>query len=383
MKIAFVTTQTLEGSTVLGRVMPLAQELARRHEVHVLVHGGIEGVLEEVKVHFIGHDPFTRSDFGKRRLAGWQLILRMLKNSWQAVVILRQIKPDAVVIVKSLPENVVAVRLWQILGGRGKIILDVDDFELMANRLTSLWQRAAVHWASRRGAAMATQIVAATPFLVDHFEQLTGGKKKVVMIPTGTDPSAPAKAGAPPLRKGRQLLYLGSVSITSGHRVDMLPGILAVVRKDFSDATLTIAGSGDDIALLKEQFAQRGLEAAVTWHGRFTEGELPVLLGGQPILIDPVDGSIANRAKSSFRVLISAAFGLPVITSDIGIRPYLLPQHLHSRFFAIPGDIQNYAEKIISLLKTPLADEQRSQMQQQAKQFFWPKLAQDYEKLLL
>ena len=50
MKIAFVTTQTLAGSTNIGRILPLAEQLSADHDVHVLVHqnapaGKTPGVL--------------------------------------------------------------------------------------------------------------------------------------------------------------------------------------------------------------------------------------------------------------------------------------------------------------------------------------------------
>lgn len=407
MKIAFVTTQTLEGSTVIGRVLPLARELAPRHEVHVVVHGlteaapdlprglhrnycgkSVRGFLQR---HYVGRDPFRRSQSGKQRLRGWRLVWRVLANAWQVAMTLRRVKPAAMVIVKPLPENVLAALLYSApwffrRQRRPKIVLDVDDFELAANKLASLAQRAAVHWAARRGSALADVVVAATPFLADHFEQLTGGRKRVVMIPTGISvgqlatPAGEREVGSP---AALNLLYLGSVSIGSGHRVDLLPDVLAAVRQQYPLATLVIAGSGDDVAALKKSFSELHQEIAVTWRGRFTSNQVAELVASRPIILDPVDASITNRAKSSFRVALAAAAGVPVVTSDIGIRPHWLPADLHERFFAKPADSADYARKIVSLWQRPITEAERQRMREYARQFSWGQLAGQYEKLLI
>ena len=166
MMITFVTTQTLAGSTVIGRVLPLARELAKDHEVHVLVHGKVpENSDDQVHFHATGQDPFTRTSAGKKRLQGIALVLRLTWNAIQSALTLSSLKPDVIIITKSLPENVLGTWLAKLIAAPKKVILDVDDFELTANVTTSLIQRAAIHWAERTGAKLADQIVTATPFL--------------------------------------------------------------------------------------------------------------------------------------------------------------------------------------------------------------------------
>jgi glycosyltransferase involved in cell wall biosynthesis len=263
-------------------------------------------------------------------------------------------------------------------GSQPRIILDVDDFELTANVLTSINQRAVIHAAERLGARIAYSIVTATPFLKDHFEQLTANRKSVTMIPTGV--SAPAFTLPP--AQGTTLLYLGSISQSSGHRVDMLPDILKEIRQQIPEATLLVAGSGDDDDALKQTFAARDLLHAVNWHGRFTLNDLPKLLATAALLIDPVDSSITNRAKSSFRTCIAAATGRAIVTSDIGIRPYLVPVRFHTRFFAFPGDVHAYADKSIALLRNPLTPAEILQIQEHARTYHWTALAAQYQTIL-
>ena len=97
MKIAFITTQTAAGSTVIGRVLPLARQLATQHDVHVVVHqDGKQGTDAGVSLHYAGSDPFTRqSDGTKKRAGGLQLVITMLRNVLAHLTVLRHIQPDA------------------------------------------------------------------------------------------------------------------------------------------------------------------------------------------------------------------------------------------------------------------------------------------------
>ncbi|MEX1112794.1 MAG: glycosyltransferase [Candidatus Andersenbacteria bacterium] len=379
MKIVFVTTQALTGSTVVGRVLPFAEEIAASHNVYVFAHEGDTQPPKGITVEYVGKDPFTRSSNGKRRLKGIALIARMIVNAWRTLLMLVHVQPDVAIIVKPLPQNVLATYVWRLFNTKRKVILDVDDFELTANSLSSVYQRAAIHWSERTGSRIASTIACATPFLQDHFRQLTTDAKQVELIPTPL-PIQVSPISNTPSRP--TLLYIGSVSITSGHRVDLLPEILEQVRRDIPEATLTIAGSGDDVASLEQLFAERRLQDAVQWTGRFSPQDVGDLLQTASVVLDPIDGSIVNRAKSSFRVAASAASGVPVVTSNIGIRPLLLPQKLHERFFAEPGSAAAYATRVIDLLKHPLSDEDRSNMVDHSKDHSTEKLSEAYEKLL-
>lgn len=383
MKIAFVTTQSAVGSTVMGRIVPLALFISKHHEVHLFIHTtpGITLIsLPTLQVHIIGNNPFVLSLTGKKRMRGGKLLMRIMQNVFGTVVALTRVDPHAVVIAKPLPQNVLAVRLWSQFQKKRTIVLDVDDFELSANVLRSLTQRAAIHWSERQGSVLANRIIAATPFLADHFEQLTQRKKHIEIIPTGI-PTV-ASVGLRKLTTGISLLYVGSTTIASGHRVDLLPKILERIAQLYPDTMLTIAGGGDDSELLKQQFAARGVKNNVIWYGRFTIHDVQKLLHKADIILDPIDAGIANRAKSSFRTSLAAMAGIPLVTSDIGIRPYLVPQQLHSHFFAAPGDYKSYTEKILAFREQPLTSDQRRTMIQHIQQYTWQRLSQQYMALI-
>jgi len=379
MKIAFATPLAATASTILGRTIPVAKELAAvGHDVHVLVlSGATQPTISDLTFHTIGNEPFIRTAAGKQRLSGLRLVSNMLGSAWRMAWHLRKLQPDVVILVKTLPTSVTGVWLWRLLGGRGRIILDMDDFELAANHLSSILQRAFVHLAERRAIALADSIVVATPFLLDHAKQLAKPDQKVTLIPTGLSTVDATDVTGDRL----QLVYLGSISLKSGHRVTLLPDILAKVRKHYPGLLLIMAGDGDDVQMLKNAFAKLNLETAVRWVGRFDANHITSLLSTKTIIIDPVDSSIEARAKSSYRVAVATSLGLAVVTSNIGIRPTLLPESLHDRLFALPDDSQDYAKKIVNLCDTPLTDLEQLSLRNHSEQFTWEKLARQYISL--
>ena len=374
MKIAFVTTQSANGSTLIGRTLPVAKYIASKHEVHLLAFAPLPAVAG-LTCHATGRDPFTRTRHGKKRLRSWPLLFNMLSSALSIAWHLGRINPDRVVIVKTLPHNVLGVRLWHLAHPRRRVIIDVDDFELTANRLTSFWQRASIHWAQRCAAHLSSHVITATPFLSDYFSNLRPAAA-VTLIPTGLDPIAPPVYSAQP-----HLAYFGSLSISSGHRVDFLAEILSVTLKSFPHAKLIIAGTGDDEHALKESFVSLGIAQSVIWHGRFSQTDIPMLIKNTAIIVDPIDSSVANRAKSSFRVLLAASVGLPVVTSDVGLRPMLLPSSLHHRFFADPTPA-SMTSQIVNLLTNPLSPADRQLLVSHTAPYYWSRLAHDYQCIL-
>jgi glycosyltransferase involved in cell wall biosynthesis len=162
----------------------------------------------------------------------------------------------------------------------------------------------------------------------------------------------------------------------------MLPSILEKIKEKIPNIALTIAGSGDDEQSLRQEIAKRRLEKHVRFLGRFSPHKAASLLKDTAILIDPIDNSLTQRAKSSYRVALAGSHGVAAVSSNIGIRPLLLPLHLHERFFATANDPASYAEKIISLIRRPLTPEDQTCMREHAKCYLWETLAPAYEEFI-
>lgn len=380
MHIAFATTLAAHGSTVSGRVVPLASQLSSLgHQAHILImHGPDVPSVPGPVFHTVGSEPFTRTPGGKIRRRGLGLVANMLRAALGTTWKLWQIDPGVIVLVKPLPANTFGTLLYTWLRPDTSVILDADDFELTANVLPSFAARAAIGWSSRLAVHLAKHIVVATPFLQDHFTNLGNGKKPVSLIVTGhnfTDQTVTQEPSA-------ALSYIGSVSTASGHRVDMLPAIVTTVTRAVPAARLLIAGDGDDVSRLKDAFRQAGVVDRVTWHGRFSDKDMQQLIAQSSVIIDPVDASVTARAKSSFRAMLCLAYGLPLVTSNVGIRSILIPPQFHDRFFAIPADPADYAKKIIALIRQPLTSAQRQVLRDAATRYAWSALARQYERIL-
>lgn len=380
MRIAFATTQSAAGSTIVGRILPLAMNFAARgHEVHLLLlYPATLPPAAGVAFALVGREPFVRTPSGKKRQRGLPLLLTTVRAVLGTAARLAVIRPDVVVISKPLPVNVTGVWLYRLFR-KVKVVLDADDFELTANVLTSLWQRAAIHAAERLALRFVSRIVVATPFLIDHFQGLGRDRSDMALIVTGY--TAPPTPSAAP-RGEPTMLYLGSLSLSSGHRVDLLPEMLEVVRQSFPNVKLIIAGEGDDRSVLYRAFNQRNLLDQVEWVGRFDAQAVPHLVGQSQVMIDPVDTSITARAKSSFRVALALAYGRSVITSNVGIRAELIPLKLQAACFALAGDARAYGRAAAAQLARPLSPSQADALRNAARRYTWEKLAHDYLALL-
>src|SRR3989344_6543874 len=213
MHIAFITTQSHLQSTLVGRVIPLANELqSKGHTVTVLGHSDSPTNSPYPNFVITGPNPFSRTETGKKRRSGIALIAIMKIGAMRAAWNLIRIRPDVIIIVKPLPENTLAVALAKLVLWNSKVILDSDDFELFANKISSSLERSAIHLSERIASSIASHIIVATPFLLDHMKQLTGGRKNVTLIPTGLDIPSGARHDEPHCA----IAYIGSVSVSSG-----------------------------------------------------------------------------------------------------------------------------------------------------------------------
>ncbi|OGY37037.1 MAG: hypothetical protein A3E36_00400 [Candidatus Andersenbacteria bacterium RIFCSPHIGHO2_12_FULL_45_11b] len=395
MKIVFVTTQSHAQSTLIGRIIPIAKELGKKgNAVTVLVHGEDlsfprkrestslthgSPIKSGMTFRITGKNPFTRTATGKKRKSGLFLAVLLFANAIRSALAIIKIHPDVIIIVKPFPENVFAVSLARFFIPNSKIVLDVDDFELFANVLSSPIERAVLHWSERKASWLAMHTIAATPFLHDHMQAVSNQKNPITLIPTPYSP--PAVLISNP--SSYTLLYIGSVSQSSGHLVGMLPNILQEVRKEIPDTTLLIAGTGDDETMLKNRLEKLGLQDAVTWSGRFIDTDIPNIIAQSAVIIDPIDDSIVNRAKSSFRAMLAITAGMPIITSNIGIRPIIIPHQFHERFFVQAGDEQLYAQGIIRVLRNPLNNSEISVLHSASEKYSYEASAKMYYNCLV
>lgn len=350
MKILFLATLSPDRPTIIGRTVPLAEELAtHRHDVSIVTLGSSTPPSSNFSVRMSVVGPALRDTSARPSLP---TILGRLRAGTRALkMAVRHAAADVVVLVKPHPQNVFALSET-----RARIILDADDDELWASRITPL-ERWFMRTVERRAVSRTHAVTACSPALVDHYMSLAG-IRPVVLLPTGIRPS---DTTVPNLRMMFQIppdapiiLYIGSLSRSSGHRVDVLLETWDLMADRHHDARLVIAGDGIDAAELRQRAGRLTHGAHVHFLGGYAAEAAEGLARQATVLVDPVDDSPATRAKSSSRTLLALRTGVPIVTGDVGIRRLLLPLSLHRWALVPPSDTDRFLASLLYAL-TPEA----------------------------
>ncbi|MDP3685892.1 MAG: hypothetical protein Q8R32_03610, partial [bacterium] len=116
--------------------------------------------------------------------------------------------------------------------------------------------------------------------------------------------------------------------------------------------------------------------------GRFTPPEDIAIAREVDLLVDPVDRSLANEAKSSHRVLLALATGTPIIAGAVGIRTHLLPPTLHATCLYDPDNASALAPVLARGLEPHTKHQFRAQTRDLVDQWTWPVLGEQFVRLL-
>ncbi|MDA8078245.1 MAG: glycosyltransferase family 4 protein [Nitrospiraceae bacterium] len=165
------------------------------------------------------------------------------------------------------------------------------------------------------------------------------------------------------------VLYIGRLHVKN-KGIDVLLSSIKIIGE-----RLVLAGRGKDEHRLKEMTKRLGL-AKVEFAGFITEEEKIALLRKDCILVLP------SRFEGwGIVVLEAAAFGRPVIVSDIPELRYAVDGGFGLSFKT--GDAGDLAEKIQVLLDNePLRKEMGLRALEYAGNFTWDEIAERYEKFL-
>lgn len=340
MNVLVITALPPERASFVGRIIPLARALHRAdHHVEILTLSGAT------------RPPFTETFTDTRGFAisvvgpnirPTAVTTPTIGSAWRRYHIghralagaLSERRADVIVLEKPQPQNT-GPALSFARARDVPILLDADDFEPAASRFPF-----PVRWAMRtldcRAARAAAVITACSPFLVAHYRRLNP-RTRVELLPTGIDlpsniPPAHLRARLKLPQDVSIVLYVGSLSLSSGHRVDLLLNAWSRLRLDQrGNAHLVISGNGIDAERLRARVARdAALKSRVHFIGRFTPPEDIALAREADLLVDPVDQSLTAEAKSSHRTMLALATGTPIVTGAVGVRLVLLPPALHS-----------------------------------------------------
>jgi glycosyltransferase involved in cell wall biosynthesis len=282
-----------------------------------------------------------------------------------------------VVLAKAHPQNTYAARKTQRI-----VVLDADDDEVQGSRLTAP-ERLLMHVVERSAAKRARLITTCSPALTHRYRSLPGSAV-VECIPTsiqntkGSDaPDIRAILSIP--QTAQIVMYIGSVAIQSGHRVDHVLDVWDEVAEHLPDAHLVIAGDGIDLERIKLKAAHH---PRIHSMGRFPSSHAIPFTRQATVLIDPADRSPQAEAKSSSRVLYALVTGTPIVAAQGGIREIILPRSLHSRFLYNPDDLSTLTDSIQKAVLPETADMFRQETSGLWEQWSWDAIGKRFCSLL-
>lgn len=141
----------------------------------------------------------------------------------------------------------------------------------------------------------------------------------------------------------------------------------ARIKKEFSQARLSIAGTGPELASLEKQVINLKLEKSITFTGRLSPEKMAQLYRNADVMLNA--STVDNTPNS---IIESLACGTPVVTTNAGGIPKLVTNQYDAILVDI-GDDKNMAEQTIALLKN---EEQRTKLIENGLntigKFYWP-----------
>ena len=147
----------------------------------------------------------------------------------------------------------------------------------------------------------------------------------------------------------------------------------AQVRQQHAGARLTVAGSGPELAALRQRAAELGLADAVHFAGRIDNADISALYGSADVMLNP---STADNMPIS--ILESMASGVPVVSTDAGGIPDLV-EHGRTGLLVPVGDHQAMAQAALKVLSdASLRTLLREQGLQEAARYAWPRVREHW-----
>lgn len=393
MNVLFVAALPPERSSMVGRIFPLARAVHERgHDVRLLTLSGstlppfqTDTARNGVTLRTVGPNIRATGVDAPSVIQTWR---RFRAGQSALADALESESADIVILTKPQLQNT-APTLAFARARRTPLLLDADDFEPAASRFPLLMHMH-MQGLDQRAARAARVITACSPFLVEYYRRLNP-HAQVEFIPTGIT----VPAGVPPIRLRERLgiaadakvvLYVGSLSVSSGHRVDLLLEAFAALlekRSGTFSAHLVLAGDGLDEARLRQRVTRNAeLRTRVHFLGRFTPPEDIALAYDADLLVDPVDRTRTAEAKSSHRLMLALAAGTPIITGAVGVRPVLVPQALHALCLYDPARRGDLTAALARGLEPATKDVFRRHTYGLLDQWGWDTLGKRFTELL-
>jgi glycosyltransferase involved in cell wall biosynthesis len=198
-------------------------------------------------------------------------------------------------------------------------------------------------------------------------------KKNITIIPNGVDTKlfSPQKKVLP----YHNILSVGRLVYKNG--TDVLIKAFAVIKKKYSDSTLTICGMGEGQYELSKLANRLGVSDSVVFTGNVDYGALPVYYGNASVFVRP------SRSEGFGNSFVEAmACGVPIIGTRVGGIPDFLVNN-ETGLFCKTNNPQHLAGQMIRLLEDrDLYTKIKHQGEDLVKHYDWSVITKKYVKAL-
>ncbi|MEK6834942.1 MAG: glycosyltransferase family 4 protein [Nanoarchaeota archaeon] len=393
--ITFFVNQSLDSPTGIGRYFPIAKNLVKLgHRVNILaLHHDFSSLKEKnfikegVNVYYVGQMQVLKKGDKKIYLSRNKLIKTVLSSTFNMCLKGLKLKSDILYVSKPQPINGTAAFINKILKGK-KLFVDCDDYEAKSNRFSSFMDKYAFVFFENNLPKIADKVTIHNNFLIEKYKNLGINKKKIFYLPNGVDLDRFKKINKKlilniknkfKLKNKKIILYFGSLSLKSGHSVDLLIKAFEIVNKKIKNSVLLLVGGGEDIDLLKEKAKNLN---SVIFVGRVNQEEIPSYIKISDVTVDPVYDTLPNKCRSPLKMIESMVMGVPVITGDVGDRK-IIADNGKAAIIVKAGDEKLLASSIIEILKNKKLSKRLSKHGLQiVKKYDWKKLTFTLNKII-
>lgn len=390
MKITYLMTQDIDSPAGVGRVFPLAREMAARghHPTILALHPDFDSLQERqferqgVTVQYVSQMHVRKRGSRKTYFSPAQLTGIVLAATNRLTRAALHTPADILHIIKPHPMNSIAGLIAR-RRSKGALVVDCDDLEVANNRFAGAWQKKVLGYFERHVPRQADAVTTHNSILRQYLQDAGVPDERIYDLPNGVDTERFDRITAREVQAIRQRFglvdrkvvgYIGSLSTTS-HPIEILLQAFARLQLDCPESRLLIVGGGEDYLNLQGKTHQMGLDASVVFTGRIPPDQIPPFYAACDVVVDPVEDDLVGKTRLPIKLFESWAAGIPFITADVGDRRRVMGDP-PAGMLVPPGDPLALSQAISKVLHEPELREgliQRSA--QRADDYTWQKIA--------
>ncbi len=184
------------------------------------------------------------------------------------------------------------------------------------------------------------------------------------------------RLGPERVQDGRGVSIVITRNLEAVYGIDTAIRAAAILRNEFPDLVVSIAGAGPHRAALEKLTADLRLENVIRFTGRLAPAEIAALYAQADIVLNP--SRVDNTPTS---LLEAAASGVPIVSTNVGGVPYMV-EHERTAWLVPPDAPEAMAHAVVQVLRDlGLRRRLRENGVELANSCSWPTVKQQWLKL--